>query len=190
MPAKKRDRSKPPLQMQFATHQLFIDHLPSGPACRDVAGAMSVQFHFGRADGLGQRVPRIVDIASGCRKLRTPQLFRHLRVGGIHRWPQGMGCSGRWRPHATSKNRFVTPLMHDRSSPPAQATPLRPNCPYIGGLTPCVPTVTRDAAKFPFASLCAMTNTCRPGFRSARVAGAKVTIGARRGTCTVNVPPL
>lgn len=96
-----------------------------------------------------------------------------------------------WRlPETRLSERFVVRPRQARSGPPARAMPRRLNCRHIGGFTPCVPTVTRGAAKFPLASLWAMMNTFRPGFRSARVAGAKVTIAVCRGTCTVNVPPL
>ena len=106
-------------------------------------------------------------VAAGCRS------FEHAEPLDLSVY----GRTQRFRlADKTLNDRFITSRRQDRSSPPAQATPLRPSCRYIGGLTPCVPTVTRGAAKFPLASLCAMTNTCRPGCRSARVAGAKVTI--------------
>ena len=125
-------------------------------------------------------------VVAGCRR------FEHTEGLDLYALPASVyGRTQRLRlADKTLNDRFITSRRQDRSSPPTQATPLRPSCRYIGGLTPCVPTVTRGVAKFPLASLCAMTNTCRPGFRSARVAGAKVTICVRCGTCTVNVPSL
>ena len=51
---------------------------------------------------------------------------------------------------------------------------------YIGGLTPLVPTVTRLAVSLPSAFFVAPNITPAPGLRSARAAGAKVTIGGVR----------
>jgi hypothetical protein len=61
---------------------------------------------------------------------------------------------------------------------------------YIGGLIPCVPTVTRPVDNCPSASLRATTKTLLPGLRSAADAGAKVTTGAFHGTWMVTLPLL
>src|SRR6476659_9319098 len=61
---------------------------------------------------------------------------------------------------------------------------------YIGGATPSLPTVTRPAASLPSAFLVAPNITGAPGFRSARSAGANVTIGALGGTTILLLPPL
>lgn len=61
---------------------------------------------------------------------------------------------------------------------------------YIGGATPSLPTITRLVASLPSAFLVADRKTGAPTLRSARSAGAKVTIGACGGTTTLLLPPL
>src|SRR6478736_694342 len=61
---------------------------------------------------------------------------------------------------------------------------------YIGGATPSLPTVMRPAASLPSAFFVAPNITGAPGFRSARSAGANVTIGALGGTTILLLPPL
>lgn len=138
---------------------------------------------------LCRRTARMIEVVSDCRG------FDHSRRFNVCKRPPSMVGRTRWEaaamlPDTTLHEPFVRQARRDRTRGPARAMPLQRSWRYIGGLTPCVPTVTRGAAKWPCASLCAITNTRRPGCRSARVAGAKVTIAVRCGTCTVKVPPL
>ena len=53
---------------------------------------------------------------------------------------------------------------------------------YIGGTTPFAPTTTFPAARAPSSPRWAGTKTAAPNFRSAAVAGARVTTGVSSGT--------
>src|ERR1700679_2711343 len=57
--------------------------------------------------------------------------------------------------------------------------------PYIGGATPCVPTVTRLTFSVPSAFAGDTAKIFAPFFRSSFVAGANVTTGAFGGTSIV-----